>query len=481
MAIAYVKHKVGTATATGSMTVTLDSATTNGNYLIAFWGAVGSGQAQSVSGFTELVDQACNTSETGSWIYMGWRTITSGQNSVTFTGTSATAEDSYGGLIEVSGSSLAYRGGAAYDPSGTGTTMVLPDQTAKIGDIVIGCGIFHDDDSTAFSWGNSFTGIGYAEAAVNTPQIAGGMGYRVVSADGTYGSTVTATSAASDQRHGIIGVWYENITPTITDVETTETFRDGDTNVTITGTNMGATQGTGVVEIGNASTYGASTIIVGQTVTSWGNTTTNFTAVIGGLTPGTNYLYVTHNNGNRSTGFAITINRAKKFVLTASANITASGANTTAQLTAPSGKTSGSDFGGGRIQDDENPTDTVNIGLSDYREDEWCIATTANVVVDEIYEFRVIINGANSTTLKPVTPTWTIGTITYELSHFRWRNDDGSETTATWRITEDTNMQDEDETTKRLRVQINATGDPASQTYTIQYKKSTDDDWRTIH
>src|SRR5689334_4139275 len=57
-------------------------------------------------------------------------------------------------------------------------------------------------------------------------------------------------------------------------------------------------------------------------------------------------------------------------VLSASSNITASGENTTAQLTAPSGKTT-SDFGGGRIQDDENPTDAVDIGSNQYREDEW--------------------------------------------------------------------------------------------------------------
>ena len=77
---------------------------------------------------------------------------------------------------------------------------------------------------------------------------------------------------------------------------------------------------------------------------------------------------------------------AAEVVLSASSNITASGENTTAQLTPPGI----SSFGGGRIQDDENPTDTVNIGLAQYREDEWCIELTADAVDGADYEFRVI-------------------------------------------------------------------------------------------
>ncbi len=72
----------------------------------------------------------------------------------------------------------------------------------------------------------------------------------------------------------------------------------------------------------------------------------------------------------------------------ASANIVASGANTTAQLTAPAGKTT-ADFVAGRIQDDENPADAVNITADDYTELEWCLtsATTND------YSFRVTLSG----------------------------------------------------------------------------------------
>lgn len=89
--------------------------------------------------------------------------------------------------------------------------------------------------------------------------------------------------------------------------------------------------------------------------------------------------------------------------LSASANITASGANTTGQLSAPA---SGS-FGGGRIQDDENPTDAVDLSTNGYREDEFCL--TATSAASGTYEFRLTIGGVALDTYS-VTPQWTIGT-----------------------------------------------------------------------
>lgn len=76
--------------------------------------------------------------------------------------------------------------------------------------------------------------------------------------------------------------------------------------------------------------------------------------------------------------------------LSPSSNITAGGENTTAQLTAPSGKTT-SDFDAGRIQDDENPGDAVDITADDYTELEWCLIATDEAAVDDIYQFRVTI------------------------------------------------------------------------------------------
>lgn len=92
--------------------------------------------------------------------------------------------------------------------------------------------------------------------------------------------------------------------------------------------------------------------------------------------------------------------------LATSANIAASGADTTVQLTAPSGKST-SDFVAGRIQDDENPADTVNITTDDYTEMEWCIAASATAASSDVYQFRATIRGFLLDTYT-VTPTWTI-------------------------------------------------------------------------
>jgi hypothetical protein len=97
----------------------------------------------------------------------------------------------------------------------------------------------------------------------------------------------------------------------------------------------------------------------------------------------------------------------ERIVIAASANITASGENTTVQLTAPSGKTTG-DFVAGRIQDDENPADTVDITIDDYTEMEWSLQATASAVDSEVYQFRVSKAGTALDTYS-VTPEWTIG------------------------------------------------------------------------
>lgn len=97
------------------------------------------------------------------------------------------------------------------------------------------------------------------------------------------------------------------------------------------------------------------------------------------------------------------------FVIAASANIAASGENTTAQLAAPSGKTSGANFQVGRMQDDENPADAIDLAADKYTELEWSLQAVNGVALNaEVYEFRVTLNGVPMDTYT-VTPTWTIG------------------------------------------------------------------------
>ncbi len=90
-------------------------------------------------------------------------------------------------------------------------------------------------------------------------------------------------------------------------------------------------------------------------------------------------------------------------ILSGSANIAASGENTTARLTPPAGKTTG-DFVAGRIADDENPLDTVNITADDYTEVAWVLQAQSPAANDDIYQFRV--SGLDVYT---VVPEWTIG------------------------------------------------------------------------
>lgn len=73
----------------------------------------------------------------------------------------------------------------------------------------------------------------------------------------------------------------------------------------------------------------------------------------------------------------------------ASSNIASSGEATTARLTAPSGKSSGSDFATGRRWDDENGTDSLNFGNNKYSELEYRINTQSPAADTDYYEFEL--------------------------------------------------------------------------------------------
>jgi hypothetical protein len=83
-------------------------------------------------------------------------------------------------------------------------------------------------------------------------------------------------------------------------------------------------------------------------------------------------------------------------------------------------------------------------------------------------------------------PTLTVthsSSLVYEQEGFRWRNDDGTETTATWAAAQDVNtgVTVAAGANIRLRVLVNATGDPPSQGYELQFKlKDGPDVWRKV-
>jgi hypothetical protein len=158
------------------------------------------------------------------------------------------------------------------------------------------------------------------------------------------------------------------------------------------------------------STYPVTSYVdIGTAISAWSDT--SITLNLSNLTPSTletlfsnteaslarvayPYLHaVVKTNGGTQFSCPAKVLRGKAFSLAASGNISASGANTTAQLTAPLFRTGG-DFGGGRIQDDENPGDAVDVAANQYREDEWSIQSSSKYAfLDRQYYFRVLFGG----------------------------------------------------------------------------------------
>ena len=62
---------------------------------------------------------------------------------------------------------------------------------------------------------------------------------------------------------------------------------------------------------------------------------------------------------------------------------------------------------------------------------------------------------------------------------FRFRNDDGSETTATWKATQNTNISEVVEAL-RLRIGLQATGDPAAAAYQLEWQRVAEGIWRKV-
>jgi hypothetical protein len=73
------------------------------------------------------------------------------------------------------------------------------------------------------------------------------------------------------------------------------------------------------------------------------------------------------------------------------------------------------------------------------------------------------------------------GPLAYEQEGFRFRNDDGSESTATWKASQDTNVTAVKSANTRLRVLTDtANADPATKRMKLQYRKVGDDGWRDL-
>ncbi|MCP4568603.1 MAG: hypothetical protein GY841_13585 [FCB group bacterium] len=128
--------------------------------------------------------------------------------------------------------------------------------------------------------------------------------------DVTYGTwPASFTSESSSNLYSTYATY--NTDPleiAVTSIGVADSVCPGDTGVPVEGNTFESSQGTnGKVEFGNASTYGASTTIVEQTVTAWTDTEITITAVQGGLTSSQNWVYVTNDSEERSDGYPFTL------------------------------------------------------------------------------------------------------------------------------------------------------------------------------
>jgi hypothetical protein len=109
------------------------------------------------------------------------------------------------------------------------------------------------------------------------------------------------------------------------------------------------------------------------------------------------YAYTISASGSGPVAFLRlrSVGPSQPVVISPSANIAASGEATTARLTPPAGKST-SDFVVGRIADDENPHDAVDLTVDDYTEVAWVVKLQSPAVDGNQYQFRVA--GLNSYT-----------------------------------------------------------------------------------
>jgi len=87
----------------------------------------------------------------------------------------------------------------------------------------------------------------------------------------------------------------------------------------------------------------------------------------------------------------------------ASANIAGGGEATTARLSVPNSHS----FTTGRRWDDENGTDTTDLGADNYSEFEWCITLAGSLSGGDYYDFR-LYEGTTAMDTYTQVPRWTV-------------------------------------------------------------------------
>ncbi len=117
-------------------------------------------------------------------------------------------------------------------------------------------------------------------------------------------------------------------------------------------------------------------------------------------------------------------------------------------------------FISGRLEDSSDSlSSTITLGTTEFTEIEFALQATSSSTDGATYCFRLTNDG--STTNFTYT-TYAQGRVQLvdnpEQIHYRWRNDDGDEASATWIAAEDTSTYLSRSTTKRLRFSVNSAG-----------------------
>lgn len=172
-----------------------------------------------------------------------------------------------------------------------------------------------------------------------------------------------------------------------------------------------------------------------------------------------------------NVGGNLTINNICSGCTAAAAGIHSAGSGYNATNNASMGYT----VTGGATGDRVSQTFTF-VGASDYHlasNDAGALGHGLNLYDDAVLPFQDDIDGQDR---GGAAAAWDIGadeyvsTATLIQEGFRFRNDDGSETAATWNADQDATITLTANTPKRLRIVVDTTGDPESKNLQLEYR-----------
>ncbi len=107
--------------------------------------------------------------------------------------------------------------------------------------------------------------------------------------------------------------------------------------------------------------------------------------------------------------------------------------------------------------------------------------TDATVSTATTYTYRVCVFDVGMLTTYCASDNITVGTVPeLEQEGYRFRNDDGSESGATWKVAQDTNLSLGVGDRFRLRFVVDAVGDPAAATFQLQARKQGEATWKNV-